>query len=478
MDVGIGLPNTARGPSGAQRPEGARGADGRGFSSLGTIDRIVYDNYEVLTALAAAAAVTERIGLCTSVLLGPLRENPVELAKQALSVHALSGGRLTLGIGLGGRDDDYEISGLETKGRGKRLDEMLERMREIWDGDEVGPSSEGSPRVVIGGAADASFARTARFGEGWIAGGSSPDEYAEMAGKVKAAWSEAGREGEPRLMSLAYFALGDSAEADADASLTDYYAWLGEETAGYIAGSAAKDAETVRRYVAAFTEAGCGELIFCPSSNDPDQVALLADAPGNCATGHCGVADDLPILLFTTPPDFEVWLEENHAESEGFWLKIAKKGSGKTSISYAEGLELALCFGWIDSQKRGLDEKFFLQRFTPRRPRGRWSRINREKVEALLAAEAMRPAGMAEVEAAKADGRWEAAYEGARTAKVPDDLRRELDANEDAREFFATLDSGNRCAIFYRLDDAKKPETRERRLRKFVAMLERGEKIH
>jgi uncharacterized protein YdeI (YjbR/CyaY-like superfamily) len=190
------------------------------------------------------------------------------------------------------------------------------------------------------------------------------------------------------------------------------------------------------------------------------------------------VADELPILLFVTPPDFEAWLEESHAESEGFWLKIAKKGSGETSISYAEGLELALCFGWIDSQKRGLDEKFFLQRFTPRRPRGRWSRINREKVEALIAAKAMRPAGLAEVEAAKADGRWEAAYEGARTAKVPDDLRRELDANEAAREFFATLDSSNRYAIVYRLEDAKKPETRERRLRKFVAMLERGEKIH
>jgi uncharacterized protein YdeI (YjbR/CyaY-like superfamily) len=190
------------------------------------------------------------------------------------------------------------------------------------------------------------------------------------------------------------------------------------------------------------------------------------------------VADDLPILLFATPPDFEAWLEENHGESEGFWLKIAKKGSGKTSISYAEGLELALCFGWIDSQKHGLDEKFFLQRFTPRRPRGRWSRINREKVEALIAAKAMRPAGMAEVKAAKADGRWEAAYEGARTAKVPDDLQCELDANEAAREFFSTLDSTNRYAIVYRLDDAKKPETRERRLRKFVAMLERGEKIH
>jgi alkanesulfonate monooxygenase SsuD/methylene tetrahydromethanopterin reductase-like flavin-dependent oxidoreductase (luciferase family) len=278
MDVGIGLPNAVPGTSGAQLIEWARRADGRGFSSLGTIDRIVYDNYEPLAALAAAAAVTERIGLCTSVLLGPLRENPVELAKQALSVHALSGGRLTLGIGLGGREDDYEVSGIETKGRGKRLDAMLERMRETWDDERIGPNADGAPSLVLGGAADASFARTARFGEGWIAGGSSPDEYAAMAAKVKAAWSQAGRDGEPRLMGLAYFALGDSAEDDADAYLTDYYAWLGEETAGYIAGSAAKDAETVRQYVAGFEAAGCGELIFCPSSNDPDQVDLLADA--------------------------------------------------------------------------------------------------------------------------------------------------------------------------------------------------------
>jgi alkanesulfonate monooxygenase SsuD/methylene tetrahydromethanopterin reductase-like flavin-dependent oxidoreductase (luciferase family) len=280
MDVGIGLPNAVPGTSGAQLVEWARRADGRGFSSLGTIDRILYDNYEVLVALAGAAAVTERIGLCTSVLLGPLRENEVELAKQALSVHALSGGRLTLGIGLGGRDDDYEVSGLETKGRGKRLDAMLERIQEVWADDRIGPSIEGAPRLVIGGGADAAFARAARFGEGWIAGGSSPDEYAATAAKVKAAWSQAGREGEPRLMSLAYFALGDNAEADARAYLTDYYGWLGEEIAGYIAGSAAKDADTVRQYVSAFEAAGCGELIFCPSSNDPDQVDLLADALG------------------------------------------------------------------------------------------------------------------------------------------------------------------------------------------------------
>jgi alkanesulfonate monooxygenase SsuD/methylene tetrahydromethanopterin reductase-like flavin-dependent oxidoreductase (luciferase family) len=280
MDVGIGLPNAVPGTSGAQLIEWARRADGRGFSSLGTIDRILYDNYEVLVALAGAAAVTERIGLCTSVLLGPLRENAVELAKQAMSVHALSGGRLTLGIGLGGRDDDYEVSGLETKGRGKRLDAMLERIQEVWADDRIGPSLEGAPRLVVGGGADAAFARAARFGEGWIAGGSSPDEYAETAAKVKAAWSQAGREGEPRLMSLAYFALGDNAEADAHAYLTDYYGWLGEEIAGYIAGSAAKDADTVRQYASAFEAAGCGELIFCPSSNDPGQVDLLAEALG------------------------------------------------------------------------------------------------------------------------------------------------------------------------------------------------------
>jgi uncharacterized protein YdeI (YjbR/CyaY-like superfamily) len=189
------------------------------------------------------------------------------------------------------------------------------------------------------------------------------------------------------------------------------------------------------------------------------------------------MADELPVLLFATPPDLEAWLE-NHEQPDGFWLKVAKKGSGERSVTYAEALGLALCFGWIDSQKRGFDEKFFLQRFTPRRPRGRWSRINRDKAEELLAAGSIRPAGMAEIEAAKADGRWEAAYEGASTAKVPGDLQRELDASEPAREFFATLDSSNRYAIVYRLDDAKKPETRARRLRKFVAMLERGEKIH
>jgi uncharacterized protein YdeI (YjbR/CyaY-like superfamily) len=187
---------------------------------------------------------------------------------------------------------------------------------------------------------------------------------------------------------------------------------------------------------------------------------------------------DLPVLLFATADDLEAWLEDNHGRSEGVWLKIAKKGSGVDSVSYAEALGQALCFGWIDSQKKGLDEKHFLQRFTPRRPRGRWSRINRDKAEELIEAGRMRPSGLAEVEAAKADGRWDAAYAGQASATVPDDLRRELDASRAAAAFFATLDSANRYAIIYRLNDAKRAETRERRLRKFVEMLEREEKPH
>jgi uncharacterized protein YdeI (YjbR/CyaY-like superfamily) len=188
--------------------------------------------------------------------------------------------------------------------------------------------------------------------------------------------------------------------------------------------------------------------------------------------------DELPIVLFSSSTNLEAWLGEEYATSDGIWLKIAKKGSGIESVSYAQALEVALCFGWIDSRKRGYDENHFLQRFTPRRPRGRWSKINREKVEALIEAGRMRPAGLAEVDAAKADGRWETAYAGQRTAEVPDDLRGALDANPVAGQFFETLDSANRYAIIYRLGEAKRPETRERRLRKFVEKLERGEKLH
>jgi alkanesulfonate monooxygenase SsuD/methylene tetrahydromethanopterin reductase-like flavin-dependent oxidoreductase (luciferase family) len=280
MDIGVALPNSVPGATGAQLTEWARRAEARGFSTLGTIDRVVYDNYEPLIALAAAGAVTERIGLATTVLLAPLRTNATELAKQALSVNALSGGRLTLGVGLGARDDDYEVSSVELRGRGKRLDAMLEEIKRIWDGDEIGPSIGGSPRIVVGGHADASYARTARFGDGWIAAGSGPDQAREGIERAKAAWSEAGRDGAPHLMALAYFSLGERAEEDLREGLMDYYAWLGDDIAAMIAGAAAKDADAVKQYLAAYEEIGCDELVFCPSSSDPQQVDLLADAAG------------------------------------------------------------------------------------------------------------------------------------------------------------------------------------------------------
>ena len=280
MDVGIGLPNAVPGTTGPQLIEWARRAEARGFSSLGTIDRVRYDNYEPLTALAAAAAVTETIGLATTVLLAPLRVNPVQLAKQALSVNAVSGGRFTLGVGLGGREDDYEISAVELKGRGKRLDAMLERIEQVWEGDEVGPAAGRTPSLVVGGHADASFTRAARFADGWIAAGGGPDPCREGIEGVRAAWAEAGREGEPRTMALAYFALGDDADRDARDYLTHYYAWLGDEVAGAIAAGAARDEATVEQYVAAYEETGCDELILCPCSSDPGQVDLLAEALG------------------------------------------------------------------------------------------------------------------------------------------------------------------------------------------------------
>jgi uncharacterized protein YdeI (YjbR/CyaY-like superfamily) len=188
--------------------------------------------------------------------------------------------------------------------------------------------------------------------------------------------------------------------------------------------------------------------------------------------------DGLPRIRFASAAEWEAWLERNHASSEGAWIEMAKKGTGVESVRYPEVLESALCFGWIDGRREALDERFFLQRFTPRRPRSRWSRINRETAERLIAEGRMRPAGLNEVERARADGRWDAAYESQSRSTVPDDLRRELDARPRARAFFDGLNSQNRYAILYRLQDAKRPETRARRLAQFVAMLEAGETIH
>ena len=284
MDVGIGLPTTIPGVERDQVLEWARRADARGFSSLGTIDRIVYDNYEPLIALAAAAAVTERIRLATTILIAPDRANGALVAKQAASVDRLSNGRLVLGVAVGGREDDYVASGVDFHTRGRRFDEMLEQWHEVWAGESFGTAGaigprppRGRPTLIVGGSVDATFERAARHGDGWIMGGGAPAQFSQGAEKARAAWEAAGRDGSPRLMSLAYFALGDRAEQAADAYLRDYYAFLGEY-AGMIADSAAKDAATVEQYVQVFSEAGCDELVLIPCDPDPGQVDLLADA--------------------------------------------------------------------------------------------------------------------------------------------------------------------------------------------------------
>jgi len=285
MDIGIGLPNTVPGTEGRRLVDWAKDAEEAGFSTLGTIGRLVYPNYEELIALSAAAAVTSRIRLTTSVLLAPLYANTALFAKQAASLDRLSGGRLVLGLGLGGRDDDYSASALPATGKGRRLDQQLTEMKRIWSGENYGfagaigpePVRPGGPELILGGAAEASFRRVALLGDGWIMGGGTPEMFAQAAAAVDQAWAEAGRPGKPRKLSLAYFALGPEARGHADSYLLDYYGFLGD-IARQIAAGAAVSTEMVKGYAAAFESAGCDELIFVPTTASPDQVTLLAAA--------------------------------------------------------------------------------------------------------------------------------------------------------------------------------------------------------
>src|SRR5215211_599106 len=278
MEIGIGLPTTIPWVQGPELLEWARRADRAGFSTLGTIDRIVYRNYEPLVALAAAAAVTERIRLTTAIVILPYRLNAGIVAKQVATIHHLSGGRFVFGVAVGGRPDDYEGTGAPFEGRGRRFEE-IER---VWAGEErgfagaIGPDvSSAPPPIMIGGSVDAAFRRAARYGDGWMSGGSPPDQLPEAREKLQAAWREAGRDGEPRAMALTYFALGADPDADARRTLGDYYAFAGEYAEAIVSG-AAKGEDAVRERVRAFEEVGCDELILFPTSTDPDQVNLLA----------------------------------------------------------------------------------------------------------------------------------------------------------------------------------------------------------
>ncbi len=186
----------------------------------------------------------------------------------------------------------------------------------------------------------------------------------------------------------------------------------------------------------------------------------------------------LQIGYFERQRDWAAWLKKNHLCSPGLWLKFAKKGAAIASVSYDEAIEVALCHGWIDGQKKAFDEQFWLQRFTRRSARSVWSKINRDKALALMAAGKMAASGLTEIERAKRDGRWDAAYDGARRSTVPDDVAAALDTNPRARDFFASLDKTNRYSVLYRVQTAVKPETRERRIAQLVQMLARHEKFH
>jgi alkanesulfonate monooxygenase SsuD/methylene tetrahydromethanopterin reductase-like flavin-dependent oxidoreductase (luciferase family) len=281
MDIGIGLPTTLTvdGPTALQW---ARRAEERGFATLGTIDRLVYPNYDTVTALAAAAGATSRIGLFTDILLAPVYQ-PVWLAKATGTLHAVSGGRLTLGLGVGGRPDDFAAAERSFDDRGRLMDETLELLHRAWGGEPVAggefpvtpPVPGGKVPVLIGGNGPAALRRTLRWGDGWTVGGAAPEQAAELAEKVRAAWREAGREGEPRLAALMYYGLGD--DAALETSLLTYYGWLGD-TAKYIVQGAARTPADVQERVRRFADAGFTDLVLDPTVPSLDQVDRLADA--------------------------------------------------------------------------------------------------------------------------------------------------------------------------------------------------------
>jgi alkanesulfonate monooxygenase SsuD/methylene tetrahydromethanopterin reductase-like flavin-dependent oxidoreductase (luciferase family) len=275
VDIGIGLPNAVRGVDRRGTVEWARRAEEAGFSSLGTIDRIVFPSYESLISLAAAAAVTERIKLVTDILIAPLRANTALFAKQTATLDHLSYGRLVLGLAVGGREDDFEISGVDFSKRGRIFDRQLEELASLWGTDRVAPASR--PGLLIGGRSDAALRRAARHGDGWTFGGGTPEAFAENRAKIREAWAAEGRDDEPRTMALFYFALGDRAEEHAREDLLDYYNFLGDYAEQLVA-AAAKDEAMVKQYLSAFEAAGADEVICFPTSTDPEQVDLLARA--------------------------------------------------------------------------------------------------------------------------------------------------------------------------------------------------------
>jgi alkanesulfonate monooxygenase SsuD/methylene tetrahydromethanopterin reductase-like flavin-dependent oxidoreductase (luciferase family) len=287
MDIGIGLPSTIPDIPGRLILDWARAAEQAGFSTLGTLDRLVYGNLETVPTLAAAAAVTERIGLTTAVMIGPYRGNGALLAKQLATVDSIAGGRLTVGIAVGSRQDDFEATASPYTERGKAFDAQLAEMRAVWAGEPRGsagpigpaPVQNGGPPLLIGGGSPAAFRRMTEFGAGWILGAGGPDAFTAAADQARDAWRAAGRDGKPRLVAIAYVSLGDNAEEHAQRYLGGYYAFVGDFVDQIVAGALTTH-QKVADTVADFTAAGCDELILFPCNPGIEQVALIADAAG------------------------------------------------------------------------------------------------------------------------------------------------------------------------------------------------------
>lgn len=279
MAIGVGLPSML---AGADVLEWARAGERAGFDGLGVVDRVVYHNHEPIPVLAAAAAVTSRVRLTTGILIGPVRGNGTVLAKQLATVDSLSGGRLTAGLALGGREDDYASTNTDFATRGAAFDAQLAVMRSIWQsespkGKEIGPEpvQAGGPPLLIGGHGAAAVRRVVTHGAGWIAGAAGTSLFAQGAERVRQAWSAAGRDGSPRLVAMAYYALGAHAEALAREYILNYYDYAGD-FAQVFAKAALTSADMIRQAISEFAEAGCDELLLMPCVGDIDQLRKLA----------------------------------------------------------------------------------------------------------------------------------------------------------------------------------------------------------
>jgi alkanesulfonate monooxygenase SsuD/methylene tetrahydromethanopterin reductase-like flavin-dependent oxidoreductase (luciferase family) len=276
MNIGVGLPTSTAGMSGELLIDWARRADAGPFTSLGVVDRIAYQNYEPFTALAAAAAVTRRVRLATMAVIAPLR-NTAMLAKQAASVDALSDGRLTLGLVVGARGADYEASGMDTRGRGRRFSEQLETIREIWEDGRIGPApGNRGPQVLVGGASGEAMARMARYADGYVHGGGPPRAFAGVASKALAAWADLGRPGRPALWGMGYFALGDGTHEPGAEYLRHYYAFTGSFAEKIAAGNLTSPGAIVD-FIRGYQDAGCDELVLFPTVSRLDQIERLAE---------------------------------------------------------------------------------------------------------------------------------------------------------------------------------------------------------